>query len=919
MESLVPLGILAATSAGLLTARRMTKKEGFAVSPFSPGGQQLIREGSEKYNPLMNLIAPTRNPLVPPNFTQGQLAQAQTSARQALQTNQAYPDDPSFTIKAGATQEYKINPESQGTAFYDIKVCEAVATPDCSAFDKPGFAKTCGICFEDGYDSQGAGKLGGLYINEDDKQATEENSKKLGSRNVKYAPSTGSCKPGRFATTKAECQRIQRVIECEKKQNFDVPGCSQCTQDDVFRYIDPSLQKSTASLFLAGEGTASILRYGQKDPIELTLSSSPTQVPIQGLHEGDTIEIQVEGPFSGLAGYLSGNTPTGAYTTDISRLIPTDTRTGTKPRMGGSLQVGDTSYMLMRPGRYANGMTLILTNPFTFIEPREEEAGQCAGGPYVMTARSAQILNSSPCYKKGQAPGSYSQECMQTLYESSGCSADGKAYPGSQQASLKLQFDARGNAMQLGGISNFLYQLYNQATTGKNDQGQPLQIDEWNTKSMDCLGKQITSVCDKYDRATGPLGADCLSYLWQNAGEKETTPGGVSNTYSSTQAIASLGGKNINTYCRTSGTMAPIDANGKENAAAIRAAQAKGGVEAVKAFYDQISRTANDNSKKDKEREQAIQQCYGISLQAYQEQQSASGKQVALKSVLDSNSGSTKTMFKPDISNTCFVYTPTGQPADDSTPLKPYYMTKPILILNNTPTGKINLFSNMNNIQAGTVVKIGYLKTGSVAPESFKVIVTNQYQGTSREGVIVTIPNGFMATITTQSFIAEPWYSRDDQYSATLDTLDKNPGCARGLELVDDPPAFVKYQKAGFAVYSTQSQTGLDDSTPLRPMYGQPILILNDKATRGINLFSNMPVAIGAGTSIRIGYKKQSATAPSSFKIVVTNQYQNTANEETIVSIPDGQLATITIPNTIGNVWYSRASNYTASLSALPF
>ena len=64
----------------------------------------------------------------------------------------------------------------------------------------------------------------------------------------------------------------------------------------------------------------------------------------------------------------------------------------------------------------------------------------------------------------------------------------------------------------------------------------------------------------------------------------------------------------INTYCKLGTVLDPGTTTG------LKFGQSLGGINAVKQSYDQINRLANDNTKSNSERSDAINKCYGVSL-----------------------------------------------------------------------------------------------------------------------------------------------------------------------------------------------------------------------------------------------------------------------------------------------------------------
>lgn len=620
MEGLLSLALLAGASGSLLLATRKARqaqKDPFEdlVNPavrsaFPPAHIDFLQQGAKKYNPIMNLMNPQTMPL-PVDFSSSDLTNMETKIKDAVRTVTADPNDPSFLVKANSTANIQLNPLGKGTR--GIETCEKVTTTDCSAFDNGNFADMCGVCLEEGQNSKGQPVLGGLFITPDAKANAESLAKREGSRTVRYMPSVGNCARGRFATSKEQCERIKKEMECAKKNNFEVPGCAQCVQDESFQYLSPDLLQNEPSLIVTGSGVLKISGAGQQ-PVTKQLSNSPQQIMLEGLKEGDVITLEVNAPERGtatLAGYLVGITVGGDYRVDLIRLIQNDTVTGSKPRLIGNQDVGGDMYSLMRSGAGKNLMRLQLLNTFTFLAPSEAEAQQCGSSPFITKESSAKFLESSTCYAKGQKPGAYSLNCLQEIFLGSGCTEQGEGFPSDSTKANALMYDRTGKALTIGAIANDLYRKAQIAYTGRDAAGNKLSIPDWNTISKFCTGKQITSPCDYDNQESGPLSTECLNYLWTNAGAN-TTSDGPGPTYTGSQLIASLNQQNRNRFCTPNGTLAPVNANGRENSSALAAARAKGGVKAVKDFYNTVSLRANDNTLTDTQRKEAVEQCYGI-------------------------------------------------------------------------------------------------------------------------------------------------------------------------------------------------------------------------------------------------------------------------------------------------------------------
>lgn len=632
MEGLA-LAVLLGVSGGLLYTKKLSKdkrraREGFAeimnpdvAKAFNPLHNEYVQTGASRFNPIQNLMDPNNNVLLPPDFSQQDVNNVQRNLRNALGPALAVPNDPSYQLKRDPKKNILLNAGGEGTALAAIKTCEAIKSIDCNAFDNPEFAISCGVCFEDGKTSSGNPTVGGLYITEDDRASAEAVAKRMNSRTVNYQPSTGKCASGMFVTTKEQCIALKKKIDCAKGQSFDNADCSQCFQDSSFRYTAPDLLKTSPSLVLTGSGRLSIVKVGSNDVnISATLSDKPQEFELPNFSEGDVLQISVTPATGSIAGYLIGVTPSGDFRMDIIRLIQTDMITGAKPRMAGVKSVGEDSYTLIRPGRGQQSMKLALLNTFTFLETSEQEAIDCGSAPYITKESSATFLESSPCFKKGQRPGNFSLECLQKTFVEAGCTEQGDAYPSTQSKAQALMTGPDGRLLTVGQIAGTIYEKSLTAYTGMREDGSKLSVKDWDAVSRFCTGKSITSPCDFDNKDSGPLSAECLSYLWKNTGATENVPGNVGSTYSSSNKQASLNATNNDRFCTPRGTMAPIDDNGKINDVAVAAARAKGGVKAVQEFYNQIHLKANDNTQSDDARQSAVQQCYGVDFQKLEAQ-----------------------------------------------------------------------------------------------------------------------------------------------------------------------------------------------------------------------------------------------------------------------------------------------------------
>lgn len=629
MEGILPLAGLLAASGSFLYISRLNRQRalegrvaGFEdlINPdvedaMGDEHTQYVRDSASRFNPLMNLINPAENPLLPPDFTSEDVYSSTDNVKSALVSAIANPENPSFMIKPSDTSDIMLNTGSGGTGFQAITKCESIKTLDCNSFNDKDFAANCGICHEGGVNSGANKVLGGLFVLDDDKENAEAAAKRMGSKRPNYTPSVGKCNPGRFTINKAQCERLKKQMECESKQTYDINGCSQCFQDGTFKFLDPDLQKIDAALILAGTGTLKVTKVGSAFNATKELSNSQgVKIEIPTFNEGDVLQLEINGTSPSLSGYLVGTTIGGEFRLDINRLIQIDSVTNAKPSLSGFLTIAGENYTLMRPGRDKTTAKFNLQNVFTFINSNETEAAQCATAPYVTKQNSAEFLQSGTCYKKGNRPGEYSMDCLKEIFTSSGCEGSGTAYPDTTTKMTSLMMDSRtGKALSIGEIAANIYAASLSAYSGTDGTGAQLGIKDWDIVSRFCTGKSITSPCDMDNKGGGPLSSKCLSYLWKNQGAIDKLPGGIGPTYTNTPNTTSLTSNN-NRYCTPNGTMSPINAQGQLNQTAFNTARTKGGVEGVKSFYNSIHQKANDNTLKDSDRKEAIQQCYGIAL-----------------------------------------------------------------------------------------------------------------------------------------------------------------------------------------------------------------------------------------------------------------------------------------------------------------
>lgn len=209
------------------------------------------------------------------------------------------------------------------------------------------------------------------------------------------------------------------------------------------------------------------------------------------------------------------------------------------------------------------------------------------------------MLASDPCFAN-RAPGQQNLDCLQGRFVAAGCTAAGRGYPRDEVTATKLRI-VGGQPQTLAAITQRVYNASIEAATGRRTNGSKLSVAEWDEVSQFCTGRKISTPCDGYNKVTGPLGDECIKYLFENGGKGKEEGA----TYTLTEQHESLRGR-VPQQCVAAGRASPYSEFG------LAGARQQGGVEAVKGYFDKIHRQANDNTLRDADRVKAVEQCYGI-------------------------------------------------------------------------------------------------------------------------------------------------------------------------------------------------------------------------------------------------------------------------------------------------------------------
>lgn len=608
-------------------------KEGFRGGELPDSHNQFNKNSGKKYSNLANTI----------NFTAPPFSSYPVDA---IDLKEAV----NGLVATGQSKGYGLSPSDEHTlpdavpaTFQMAASCEA-APNSCSAFDDSTFASQCGLSFDlTGKNANGQTHIGGLYVAPDDRNLQMKKAKDVLDKNLApfdpykvYQPTLGSAKSGQFALTKDQCTVVKERIECETKGIIGKDNCTQCYSSQDRNRVGPETNRLPFSLFLFGTGSFKIIpapgrNYDSLANLPSTLKedqavNGSNGISIPSDSEGDQFTIQVT-PLPQattpvwIAGYVQGPTRAGKFTVDLRSIILAEGNGGYKPRLSGTRKLNGMKCFSIIPNNGKKDLSLPCTIPFSFMNINDFDSSTCGNGPVLTKESSAKHFGFDACYKKSNKPGSYDLECLQSRWTDLGGTTIGTGYPSDQEKADAIQKGPRGEMLDISTIVDNLGVKMAQAITGKYMNGAVMELSDWNDVSMFMTGVPINTPCDGPDRETGPLSKECLSYLYSNKGISSK----IGATYSSSpsEVASMLGGQTFpNTYCQPGTAIDPNTPSG------LAFGQTLGGVEATKQAYNQINRTANDNSITNAQREKAVKDCYGIQLGSMAQEKYAGPKQV---------------------------------------------------------------------------------------------------------------------------------------------------------------------------------------------------------------------------------------------------------------------------------------------------
>lgn len=305
------------------------------------------------------------------------------------------------------------------------------------------------------------------------------------------------------------------------------------------------------------------------------------------------------------------------------------------PKPSGNSRMLKNQFWIWGGNRLSQQVKFDVKVPGVFLNPvYPEDMAVAPRGTLIGDPATLALLKTSPCLKDGQVSGSYSIDCLTTLFVGAG----GDLYNGKLATQGGLgQLNAMGD---MDAIAGYLDGLYSMATTGKDVNGNRAPLDQINDAAQKMFGFDIATPCeDVVEDAkgnigvapkSGPVDADCLNFLWLNTnsdkprGEEGGRKSTISNTYTSindrfsglrnSEGTKDSRKKYPFQACQLGGSKAPLNTNGTVNTKNVMEANAKGSIKGIQDFYNSIWATANyaNSAGQSKQNAEAIQQCYGI-------------------------------------------------------------------------------------------------------------------------------------------------------------------------------------------------------------------------------------------------------------------------------------------------------------------
>ncbi len=603
---------------------------------------------SDRFNPFTGLIDLTKNPIAPLGISPADAKKLRELHKTAL----TIPTLEQEGFANAITVPLTTSEDMLGMA----KMCKDKAKDLQNPFDDPDFAAHCGVCMTDGtfydgstFDAKKDGRGAGLLVY--DKRKTEAITKQeqkgyafphatpfdIQNKNTCRNATEGENAQPVFAITADWYDKFKKREACIHGKTLSgkgSQGCGICFKNKQHTWLDPVQTTNRSSFLLWGKGQATVRVRGQVKAQATPLSmSSPTEVVIGAVTEGDSLEVIVENanaadtespfvyialkgenaPREGLnaAGQRNTARPSffdafpffsidAANTADASKGI---LRLGKRPFSGlPSMLPSLTGIKGSKnpTNNQANAIQIQGVMPLTFIDSANVMgAFDCDNSPLMTLETSAEKLIDDPCLRnpKGQGPGSFSDDCLRSLVtEGTGCTSFGSL--------------AKANEITFKGRKTTLRALAGSKTKQEfmsfvqKEIAAPAETDP--ELSLLCTGKDISTPCDEELKNPNihpnAISQKCLVYLYKNAEKEDVKRIGLPyGTESSPYISARITGET--SFCQSSGQMNPETPGGLAIFRSKITELAKGrlGLDAVKDALKQVFQRAVGDLPIDKE------------------------------------------------------------------------------------------------------------------------------------------------------------------------------------------------------------------------------------------------------------------------------------------------------------------------------
>jgi len=471
-----------------------------------------------------------------------------------------------------------------------------------------------------------------------------------------------------FSLSQDICVATNKYLQCKNGQDFaSSEGCYACrrkiTGGANFNFVNSNVGlfsvRQPTTFTLGGKGKVNLRLYDENGttPLgylhspnsegiltlsstsnDLTLNSIPPKykiplsngeaaagkylvITLSKVNTSDEIPY-VQGNFYGnLRGQNSPDITDFAQTAlDITSLGSNITPlTGNNGSFIYYRNANDTNGMQMQPsididrGVQNVTATFKVLIPYLYIDTQNIEATYC-DGPFIKNSNSSALLSNNPCYAPGSGPGNYNSNCLSNIFIAAGCSNTGSNFP--RDSATIGRLNGMGDKRT---ITSNINSLFNAAYSGFSN-GVLMSDSNLLDVQRACFDSNIVNKnpclnLSEFVQSNGPLNDQCIKYLYASGKSNDTSNGEAHDplTYSTSNAKSLFGNKKKDRYCTDKGTISPLDTS-INKAANIELARTKGGIAALKVFYDNIHKKANQTDMTNAERAEYVLKCYGTTL-----------------------------------------------------------------------------------------------------------------------------------------------------------------------------------------------------------------------------------------------------------------------------------------------------------------